>query len=52
MQILAADRVWDGTSTRPMERGFVGVDDGRVAAVGRRAFVMVAGREAIEARTE
>ena len=32
--VLVADRVWDGVSSRPAERGFVRVANGRIDAVG------------------
>ena len=37
MEILVAERVWDGTSSRPTERGFVRIEDGTITAVGREA---------------
>jgi imidazolonepropionase-like amidohydrolase len=36
-QVFAADRVWDGLADRPIEKGFVRVDDGVIGAVGRAA---------------
>ena len=36
-QVLVADRVWDGVADRPIDRGFVNVSDGFIAAVGRAA---------------
>ena len=35
--IVVADRVWDGTSTSVVDRGFVRIDDGLISAVGRAA---------------
>lgn len=35
--VLVADRVWDGISPAPVERGFVSVENGSIAAVGRAA---------------
>ncbi len=37
MEIFAADRVWEGTFSRYLDKGFVRVDDGRITAVGRSA---------------
>lgn len=36
-QTFVADRVWDGTSTQPIVRGFVSVENGTISAVGRAA---------------
>ena len=35
--VLVADRVWDGTAAQPIDRGFVAVEEGRIASVGRAA---------------
>ena len=35
--LIRADRVWDGIAASPLEIGFVAVEDGRIAAVGRVA---------------
>jgi imidazolonepropionase-like amidohydrolase len=35
--ILTARRVWDGLADRPMDNGFVRVEDGRITAIGRAA---------------
>jgi imidazolonepropionase-like amidohydrolase len=35
--LIVADRVWDGVSPAPIERGFVAVADGLITAVGRQA---------------
>lgn len=35
--VYVADRVWDGVSAAPIERGFVRIENGRIDAVGRAA---------------
>jgi imidazolonepropionase-like amidohydrolase len=35
--VLVADRVWDGVSPGPIQRGFVRIEDGTISAVGRAA---------------
>lgn len=35
--LLLADRVWDGVSGDTIERGFLAIEDGTIAAVGRQA---------------
>jgi imidazolonepropionase-like amidohydrolase len=35
--LVCADRVWDGVSPEPIGRGFVAVEGGMIAAVGRQA---------------
>jgi imidazolonepropionase-like amidohydrolase len=35
--LLTADRIWDGRAAAPIDHGFVLVEDGHVAAIGRQA---------------
>ena len=44
-QVLLADRVWDGLSDRPIDKGFVRIDGARIGAVGR-ATELPAGADA------